>query len=87
MRAAPGYLYLSRAHLDGFSKYVYRSIDDSPLSIYMMKPFWNWLVQVSMLLPVIVVVLGQSCPCRHHLAVAHRNSAKRMSSPDGLRQT
>ena len=46
---AAGYRYLSQDVLNGFSKYVYRSVDDSPLSIYVMKPFWNWLVDVNIL--------------------------------------
>jgi len=37
--------YLSREVLQGFDKYKYSSVDTSPLSNYVMHPFWNWLVQ------------------------------------------
>ncbi|PIK37769.1 putative ethanolaminephosphotransferase 1 [Apostichopus japonicus] len=39
------YRYLSKDHLKGFDKYKYSSIDNSPLSIYIMHPFWNKCVQ------------------------------------------
>ena len=38
--------YLSPAHLAGFDKYKYSSIDNSPLSIYITHPFWNQCVKV-----------------------------------------
>lgn len=37
--------YLSRDVLAGFDKYKYCSVDTSPVSNYVMHPFWNWLVQ------------------------------------------
>ncbi|XP_068140443.1 ethanolaminephosphotransferase 1 [Drosophila tropicalis] len=37
--------YLTRAQIDGFDKYKYSAIDTSPLSQYVMHPFWNWLVE------------------------------------------
>ncbi|XP_055693042.1 ethanolaminephosphotransferase 1 [Lutzomyia longipalpis] len=37
--------YLSQEHLDGFDGYKYSSIDTSPLSIYVMHPFWNYIVR------------------------------------------
>lgn len=37
--------YLSKDVLQGFDKYKYSSVDTSPLSNYVMHPFWNWLVQ------------------------------------------
>lgn len=40
-----GIKYLSEAHLKGFEKYKYNSVDTSILSVYVMHPFWNWLVQ------------------------------------------
>lgn len=40
------YKYLSKSHLDGFDKYKYSCIDTSPLSKYVMHPFWNQLVKV-----------------------------------------
>jgi hypothetical protein len=37
--------YLTTNHLVGFDKYKYSCKDTGPLSIYVMHPFWNWLVQ------------------------------------------
>ncbi|XP_043278304.1 ethanolaminephosphotransferase 1-like [Venturia canescens] len=37
--------YLSQEHLTGFENYKYSSLDTSPLSIYLMHPFWNKVVQ------------------------------------------
>lgn len=37
---------MSKEQLAGFDKYKYSSIDTSPLSKYVMHPFWNQLVKV-----------------------------------------
>ncbi|XP_053694811.1 ethanolaminephosphotransferase 1 [Sabethes cyaneus] len=37
--------YLTKEHLAGFDTYKYSARDTSPLSIYLMHPFWNWLVE------------------------------------------
>ncbi|XP_044263654.1 ethanolaminephosphotransferase 1-like [Tribolium madens] len=37
--------YLTKEQLEGFDKYKYSCKDTGPLSIYVMHPFWNWLVQ------------------------------------------
>lgn len=37
--------YLTKDVLSGFDKYKYCSVDTSPVSNYVMHPFWNWLVQ------------------------------------------
>ncbi|XP_040167201.1 ethanolaminephosphotransferase 1 [Anopheles arabiensis] len=37
--------YLTKEHLAGFDNYKYNAKDTSPLSIYVMHPFWNWLVE------------------------------------------
>ncbi|XP_060532746.1 ethanolaminephosphotransferase 1-like [Cylas formicarius] len=37
--------YLNPDHLAGFDNYKYNSIDTGPLSLYIMHPFWNWVVQ------------------------------------------
>ena len=42
--AAEDYQSLSDADLKGFKTYVYRSIDTSPVSKYVTKPFWNFCV-------------------------------------------
>jgi ethanolaminephosphotransferase len=36
--------YLKDEELRGFRKYKYSAVDTSPLSNYVMHPFWNWLV-------------------------------------------
>lgn len=40
------YKYLTTKSLEGFDKYKYKSVDTSPLSQYVMHPFWNRLVKV-----------------------------------------
>lgn len=37
--------YLTDEHLTGFESYKYSSMDTSPLSVYVMHPFWNKVVQ------------------------------------------
>ncbi|KAL7026817.1 hypothetical protein ACKWTF_005181 [Chironomus riparius] len=37
--------YLTKELLSGFDKYQYSARDTSPLSIYIMHPFWNWIVE------------------------------------------
>ncbi|CAB3407084.1 unnamed protein product [Caenorhabditis bovis] len=37
--------YLSKEQLKGFDNYKYNCIDNSPLSVYISHPFWNWLVE------------------------------------------
>ncbi|XP_015191146.1 PREDICTED: ethanolaminephosphotransferase 1-like [Polistes dominula] len=37
--------YLSEEHLTGFENYKYSSLDTSPLSVYVMHPFWNKVVE------------------------------------------
>lgn len=39
------YKYLSNKHLKGFDNYKYNAIDSSPLSKYVMHPFWNKIVE------------------------------------------
>lgn len=39
------YEYLTKEHLSGFNKYKYSARDTSPLSVYVMHPFWNYIVQ------------------------------------------
>ncbi|XP_077283699.1 ethanolaminephosphotransferase 1-like [Arctopsyche grandis] len=39
------YEYLSDEQLAGFDKYKYSSMDTSPISVYIMHPFWNRLVE------------------------------------------
>lgn len=37
--------YLASEHLQGFQKYKYSSVDTNPIGIYIMHPFWDWLIQ------------------------------------------
>ncbi len=37
--------YLSAEQLQGFQKYKYSSVDTNPIGVYVMHPFWNWLIQ------------------------------------------
>lgn len=37
---------LSQEILDGFDKYKYNAVDTSPLSVYVMHPFWNRIVKI-----------------------------------------
>lgn len=41
-----GVKYLSEAHLKGFERYKYNSIDTCVLSVYIMHPFWNECVKL-----------------------------------------
>ncbi|CAH2057382.1 unnamed protein product, partial [Iphiclides podalirius] len=40
------YKYLSKEHLEGFDNYKYMAKDTSPLSVYVMHPFWNKVVEL-----------------------------------------
>ncbi|KAF7633825.1 hypothetical protein Mgra_00006794 [Meloidogyne graminicola] len=37
--------YLNERQLSGFDKYKYACIDNSPISVYISHPFWNWVVE------------------------------------------
>ncbi|XP_033167940.1 ethanolaminephosphotransferase 1 [Drosophila mauritiana] len=37
--------YLTQDQINGFDNYKYSAIDTSPLSQYVMHPFWDWLVK------------------------------------------
>ncbi|XP_033644987.1 ethanolaminephosphotransferase 1-like [Asterias rubens] len=39
-------VYLTEKHLLGFDKYKYSAVDTSPVSIYIMHPFWNAVVKM-----------------------------------------
>ncbi|CAF2474109.1 unnamed protein product [Rotaria sp. Silwood2] len=39
------YQYLGPAHLKGLDAYKYNAVDTSPVSLYIMQPFWNWCVE------------------------------------------
>lgn len=54
--------YLSPDQVKGFDHYKYSSIDNSPLSIYISHPFWNWLVKFfpEWLAPNVLTICGFS---------------------------
>lgn len=37
--------YLNAQQLAGFSSYKYNCIDNSPISVYISHPLWNWIVE------------------------------------------
>ncbi|XP_026564520.1 ethanolaminephosphotransferase 1 isoform X2 [Pseudonaja textilis] len=41
-----GYDYVSAEQLAGFDKYKYSAVDNNPLSLYVMHPFWNTVVKI-----------------------------------------
>jgi len=45
MKKKTNSLAITDAEFAGFGTYKYSAIDDSPLSIYVMHPFWDWCVQ------------------------------------------
>uniref|UniRef100_T1IL50 Ethanolaminephosphotransferase 1 n=1 Tax=Strigamia maritima TaxID=126957 RepID=T1IL50_STRMM len=53
-------LYLSSEHLTGFEHYKYSALDTSPLSNYIMHPFWNAVVKLcpSWLAPNVLTFTG-----------------------------
>lgn len=54
------YKYLSNSHLKGFENYKYSSQDTSPLSNYVMHPFWDQTVKIvpSWLAPNVLTFTG-----------------------------
>jgi len=71
------YLYkmphLTRAQLNGLDKYKYSAIDTSPLSKYIMHPFWNWLVQFfpMSLAPNVIMRICYVCLVIDYSLLAH----------------
>jgi ethanolaminephosphotransferase len=57
------YEYLRKEHLQGFDKYKYSCIDSSPLSNYVMHPFWNIIVKIypMWLAPNLITFVGFLC--------------------------
>lgn len=39
------YEYVTQEQLAGFDKYKYSAVDTNPLSVYVMHPFWNFVVK------------------------------------------
>ncbi|XP_055849045.1 ethanolaminephosphotransferase 1 [Episyrphus balteatus] len=57
------YTYLTKEHLTGFDNYKYSARDTSPLSIYVMHPFWDWIVKFfpRWIAPNLMTFLGFLC--------------------------
>ncbi len=57
------YEYLRKEHLLGFDKYKYSCVDNSPLSKYVMHPFWNTIVKLypMWLAPNVLTFVGFLC--------------------------
>ncbi|XP_037959607.1 ethanolaminephosphotransferase 1 [Teleopsis dalmanni] len=63
MQQLLNYKYLSKEHLSGFDHYKYSARDTSPLSVYIMHPFWNWIVKFfpKWCAPNVMTFLGFLC--------------------------
>lgn len=57
------YEYLSKDQLAGFDKYKYSCVDNSPLSRYVMHPFWDQMVKIypKWLAPNLITFTGFMC--------------------------
>ncbi|KAH8385400.1 hypothetical protein KR200_011374 [Drosophila serrata] len=65
--------YLSDAHLRGFERYKYSSIDTSFLSVYVMHPFWNYCVKFvpKWLAPNVLTFVGFLMTVINFILIAH----------------
>lgn len=54
------YEYISKEHLTGLDRYKYNCVDTSPISIYLMQPFWNAIVNIypKWLAPNVITFIG-----------------------------
>ncbi len=61
--------YLAPGHLAGFDQYKYSCQDTSPLSNYLMHPFWNRVVLFfpKWLAPNLMTFIGFVCCFLHYL--------------------
>uniref|UniRef100_A0A1B0A4H0 Uncharacterized protein n=1 Tax=Glossina pallidipes TaxID=7398 RepID=A0A1B0A4H0_GLOPL len=68
-----GIKYLSQAHLKGFERYKYNSIDTSYLSVYIMHPLWNNCVKLlpKWLAPNIITFIGFLLTVVNFLLIAY----------------
>ena len=58
--------------LEGFDRYKYNCRDTSPLSNYVMHPFWNWAVEYcpTGIAPNLLTLVGFICCVGHYLIPA-----------------
>uniref|UniRef100_A0A0K2UDT7 Ethanolaminephosphotransferase 1like [Megachile rotundata] n=1 Tax=Lepeophtheirus salmonis TaxID=72036 RepID=A0A0K2UDT7_LEPSM len=77
MKRSKGYLeveYLNEEALKGFQSYKYNSVDTSPLSNYVMHPFWNWVVDKlcpKWIAPNLLTLSGFICCVAHYLVLSY----------------
>ncbi|KAF7272694.1 ethanolaminephosphotransferase 1-like [Rhynchophorus ferrugineus] len=76
--------YLNREHLDGFDHYKYNCKDTGLLSIYVMHPFWNWVVEYCPrnIAPNLLTFSGFLCTCLMYLMFALMDYNFLASDPD-----
>ncbi len=76
--------YFSKATLKGFETYQYRARDTSPLSIYVMHPFWNWVVTFTPLwvAPNVLTFIGFTCAALNFLITCYYDWYFYASSPN-----
>lgn len=76
--------YLKKDHLDGFDHYKYNSKDTGLLSIYVMHPFWNWVVQYcpKNIAPNLLTFSGFLCTCFMYVMFAAIDYSFLTSDPD-----
>ncbi|XP_067620261.1 ethanolaminephosphotransferase 1 isoform X1 [Eurosta solidaginis] len=67
------YKYLTKEQLNGFDNYKYSARDTSPLSVYVMHPFWNWVVKFfpRWLAPNVMTFLGFLCTVINFLLLSY----------------
>lgn len=76
--------YLNDDHLKGFDNYKYNSKDTGILSIYVMHPFWNWVVQYcpKNIAPNLLTFSGFLCTVAMYLMYAILDYNFTASDPD-----
>ncbi|XP_013771759.1 ethanolaminephosphotransferase 1-like [Limulus polyphemus] len=76
--------YLKKEQLSGFEYYKYNSVDTSPVSNYVMHPFWNWIVKLVPLwvAPNVLTFVGFLLTVFNALLLAFYDYRFRASSDD-----
>ncbi|KAL1500768.1 hypothetical protein ABEB36_006213 [Hypothenemus hampei] len=76
--------YLTQQHLDGFDHYKYNCKDTGILSIYVMHPFWDWVVQYcpKNIAPNLITFVGFLCTVAMYLMLAIMDYNFTASDPD-----
>lgn len=76
--------YYKQQTLKGFDSYKYRALDTSPLSVYVMHPYWDWVVQFypRWLAPNLLTFLGFLLVSFNFLLTCHFDWNFYASSPN-----